>query len=87
VEGVLSDVKDRAQEVLSDVQEEASRQGLTPEGAKEAASSVASKLRNVAGSATDAAKRQFTSPSDSGGQNSSSGRQNSMAGSGERGRG
>jgi hypothetical protein len=57
---VLTEAKDRAQEVLSEVQEEASRQGLTVEGAKEAASSVAGKLRNVAGAATDAAKKPFT---------------------------
>jgi hypothetical protein len=90
IEGVLTDVKDRAQEVISGVKEEASRQGLTVEGAKEAASSVASKLRNVAGSATDAAKKPFTSSTDFGRQNSSSGHsesQNSMAGFGERGRG
>jgi hypothetical protein len=87
---VLTDVKDRAQEVLSEVQDEASRQGLTVEGAKEAASSVAGKLRNVAGTATDAAKKPFTASTDSRRQNSSSGlsqSQNSMADFGERGRG
>ena len=87
---VITDVKDRAQEVLSEVQGEASRQGLTVEGAKEVASSVASKLRNVAGTATDAAKKPFTASTDSGRQNSSSGlsqSRNSMADFGERGRG
>jgi len=62
---VLTEAKDRAQEVLSEVQEEASRQGLTVEGAKGAASAVADKLRNVAGSATDAAKKPFTASTDS----------------------
>jgi hypothetical protein len=60
MQGVLEDAKDRAQEVLSEVQAEASRQGLTVEAAKEAASSVAGRLRNVAGSASDAAKKPFT---------------------------
>jgi len=60
VQGALNEAKDRAQEVLSEVQEEASRQRLTVEAAKEAASSVASKLRNVAGSASEAAKKPFT---------------------------
>jgi hypothetical protein len=87
---VLTEAKDRAQEVLSEVQEEASRQGLTVEGAKEAASSVAGKLRNVAGSATEAAKKPFTATTDSLRQKSSNGLsqpQNSAAGFGERGRG
>jgi hypothetical protein len=90
IEGVLTDVKDRAQDVLSEVQDEASRQGLTVEGAKAAAASVAGKLRNVAGGATDAVKKPFTPSTDSGNQSSSSGHsqpQNSRAGSGERGRG
>jgi hypothetical protein len=90
MQDVITDVKDRAQEVLSEVREEASRQGLTVEGAKEAASSVAGKLRNVAGSATEAAKEPFTSSTDSGRQHSSDGLsqpQNSMGGFGERGRG
>jgi hypothetical protein len=60
VQGALNEAKDRAQEVLSEVQEEASRQGLTLEAAKEAASSVAGKLRNVADSAGEAAKKPFT---------------------------
>lgn len=86
----LTEAKDRAQEVLSEVQEEASRQGLTVEGAKEAASSVAGKLRNVSGAATDAAKKPFTASTGSGRQNSSDGLsqpQNSMADFEERGRG
>lgn len=60
ITGVFDDVKDRAQEVLSDVQEEATRQGLTLDAAKEAVSSVASRVRNVAGDASDAAKKPFT---------------------------
>ena len=60
VQGALNEAKDRAQEVLSEVQEEASRQGLTVEAAKGATSSVASKLRNVVGSAGEAAKKPFT---------------------------
>jgi hypothetical protein len=61
ITGAFDDVKDRAQEVLSDVQEEATRQGLTLDAAKEAASSVARKVRNVAGDdASDAAKKPFT---------------------------
>ena len=58
--GALDEAKDRARVVLSEVQEEASRQGLTLETAKEAASSVAGKVRNVAESASEAAKKPFT---------------------------
>src|SRR4029078_309830 len=65
VQGALNEAKDRAQELLSEVKEEASRQGLTVEAAKGAASSVASKLRNVAGSASEAAKKPFTAPTGS----------------------
>ncbi len=65
VQGALNEARDRAQEVLSEVQEEASRQGLTVEAAKEAASSVGSKLRSVAGSAGEAAKKPFTASTSS----------------------
>jgi hypothetical protein len=44
MQGALNEAKDRAQQVLSEVQEEASQQGLTVEAAKEAASSVAGKF-------------------------------------------
>jgi hypothetical protein len=60
VQDALNETKDRAQEVLSELQEEASRQGLTVEAAKGAASSVGSKLRSVAGSAGEAVKKPFT---------------------------
>lgn len=61
---VIEDAKDRAQEVLSDVQEEASRQGLTMDAAKEAALLVGKKARKVAKSARGATKKLVTGGTD-----------------------
>jgi hypothetical protein len=61
LKGVVDEAKDRVKEVVSEVQQEASRQGLTRDGAKEAASTVAEKMKNLAGSATEAAKKPFAS--------------------------
>ena len=52
---------DRARKVLTEVQAEAERQGLTAGAAKDAATSVAGKVRTVAETARDSAKKDFTS--------------------------
>jgi len=61
LKGVVDEAKDRALEVVSEVQEEASRQGLSLDAAKEAASAVAGKVKNVAGSAGEAVKKPVAS--------------------------
>jgi hypothetical protein len=64
VQSALNEAKDRAQEVLSGVQDEATRQGLTMEAAKEAASSIAGKVQNVAGSVGKAPKKPYAGSAD-----------------------
>jgi hypothetical protein len=49
-------VAGHARHVMSDVREEAGRQGLTPDAIKETAASMAGKARNVAEAARDSAK-------------------------------
>ena len=55
----VGDAKDRGRKVVSEVQEEATRQGLTLEAAKEGASTVADKFKNVAGTAKEAVTKPF----------------------------
>lgn len=57
LQGAVDDAKDRARAVLSDVQEEAARQGLTVDAAKEAASTVAGRAGNIA---REAVQKPFT---------------------------
>lgn len=59
---LASEAKDRAGQVLSEVQEEAGRQGLTIDAAKDAAKTVAGKMANIAGTAKDAVAQPFKSP-------------------------
>ena len=59
VQGAISDAKELGQKVVSDVQEEAQRQGITPGAAKDAALSVARKVGNV----VDAARATISNPS------------------------
>jgi hypothetical protein len=63
LQGVADEAKDRARKVVSDVQEEASRQGLTLDAAKDTAKSVAGKVGNVAGAARDSVAKPFKSTS------------------------
>jgi hypothetical protein len=62
LKGAVDEAKDRAREVVSEVQQEASRQGLSLDAAKEAAATVAGKVKNVTGSVSEAAKKPFASP-------------------------
>lgn len=59
LEDLAGDIKDRAGKVLSDVQEEAGRQGLTPERAKDAASDIGDKVKTLAGAGRDAVAKRF----------------------------
>jgi hypothetical protein len=61
LQGAVDEAKDHARKVVSDVQEEAARQGLTLNAAKDAAKSVAGKVGNVAGAARESVARPFTS--------------------------
>jgi len=51
VESLAYDVKDRARQVVSDVKDEADRQGLTTDAAKAAARGITEKVKNVADAA------------------------------------
>jgi hypothetical protein len=54
LQDVVQDLKDRGRQVASAVQEEAARQGLTEDAAKDAAKTVVSKASNVARAVRDA---------------------------------
>jgi len=60
---VAAEAKDRAQEVVSEVRNEAAQQGLTADAAKGAVSSGSDKVRNVAGAARDSLTQSVKSPS------------------------
>ena len=51
LENLADDVKDRVWQAVSDVKEEADRQGLTTDAAAAAASGITDKVKNVAGAA------------------------------------
>jgi hypothetical protein len=61
LQGVADEAKDRARKVVSDVQDEAARQGLTSDAVKLAANSVAAKVGKVAGAARKSVPRPFKS--------------------------
>jgi hypothetical protein len=61
LQGMVGDAKNQARQVVSDIQEEASRQGLTVDAAKDAAKAVANKVGNVAGVARDSVTQPFKS--------------------------
>jgi hypothetical protein len=63
LDGAVEDAKTRARNVLSEVEDEAVRQGFTMGAAREAASSVADKVKTVAGVAQEAVKKPFASAS------------------------
>jgi hypothetical protein len=62
LQGMVGDAKDQARQVVSDIQDEAARQGLTLDAAKDAAKAVASKVGNVAGAARNSVTQPFKSP-------------------------
>ena len=59
LQGVADKAKDRARRVVGDVQDEAARQGLTLDAAKDAAKSVATKVGSVASTARDSVAQPF----------------------------
>lgn len=59
LEGLNEEVKDRAERVMTEVRDEVQRQGLAPEGLKDAATAIVGKVKTVA----SAAKDPFASPS------------------------
>jgi hypothetical protein len=61
LQGMVGEAKNQARQVVSDVQDEAARQGLTVDAAKDAAKAVASKVGNVAGAARDSVAQPFKS--------------------------
>jgi hypothetical protein len=60
LQGFAEDVTERATQVMSDVKDEAERQGLTTTTAKKAVKGVAEKAKTVAGAGRDSLKGQFS---------------------------
>lgn len=60
LQGLAGDIKDRADKVMSDVKEEANRQGLTTVGAKNAAADIGEKIKTVAGAGRDSVTQRFS---------------------------
>ena len=52
---------ERATQVVADVKNEASRQGLTADAAKNAAAAVGEKIKTVAGAGRDSVAQRFSS--------------------------
>jgi hypothetical protein len=63
LQGLANDGKDRLQQVMADVRDEADRQGLTPDAAKSAAAEIGEKVKTVAGAARQSATRRFSQSS------------------------
>ncbi len=59
LKGAVEEAKNRSREVVAAVQSEATRQSLTMDDAAKAVSTVADKVKNVAGSAKDAVHKPF----------------------------
>ena len=62
LEGLTEVVTDRAKKVMSDLKDEAGRQGLTTDSAMSAAEGIGMKVKNVAGAGRDSVAKQFMSP-------------------------
>jgi hypothetical protein len=60
LQGLAQEAKQRAEQVVSDVREEANRQGLTPEAVKNAAANIGEKVKSVAEAGRDAATHRGT---------------------------
>jgi hypothetical protein len=54
-QGFVSDTRKRAEQVIDTVKDEAQKQGLTTDAAKQAASGIAEKIKGVAGAARESA--------------------------------
>jgi len=63
LQDLAGDVTDRAKQIASSLQDEAKRQGLTPDGAKTAAAGIGEKLSAVANAGRDSVTQRFTSVS------------------------
>jgi hypothetical protein len=60
LQGLAGDIKDRASKVVADVKEEAGRQGLTAERAKNVAADIGEKVKTVAGAGRDSVTQRFS---------------------------
>ena len=60
--GLTNEVKDRAQQVVSDVKDEAARQGLTKDAAKAAVTGMVDKVKTVAGAARVSVSERVKGP-------------------------
>jgi hypothetical protein len=61
LQNLTDDVTERATQVVADVKNEASRQGLTADAAKNAAAAVGEKIKTVAGAGRDSVAQRFSS--------------------------
>jgi hypothetical protein len=61
LQGLAGGVTDRAKQIASDLKDEASRQGLTPDAAKSAAAGIGEKVKAVAGAGRDSVAQRFAS--------------------------
>jgi hypothetical protein len=59
LQGLTGEVTDRAKQVVSDLKDEADRQGLTANGAKSAAAGIGEKVKSVAGAGRDSVAQRF----------------------------
>jgi hypothetical protein len=60
LQGIAGDLKDRAGKIMSDVKDEAGRQGLTTERAKDAAIEIGEKFKTAAGAGRDSVTQRFS---------------------------
>ena len=61
LQGLAGDIKDRAGKVITDVKEEADRQGLTTADAKKVATDIGQRVKTVAGAGRDSITERFSS--------------------------
>jgi hypothetical protein len=59
LQGLKSEMADRAKQIASDIKDEADRQGLTPEAAKSAAAGIGEKVGSVASAGRDSVTQRF----------------------------
>jgi len=59
LQGLASDVTDRAKQIASDIKDEANRQGLTPDSVKSAAAGIGDKVKTIAGAGRDSVAQRL----------------------------
>ena len=59
LQGLAGDVTNRAKQIVSDLKDEANRQGLTPDAAKSAAAGIGEKVKAVASAGRDSVAQRF----------------------------